>query len=116
MIDTQFNIPQATSIAIGIGVESPNAIAAGATPCPLTDASWDGWMYHSVQLVRINTDANPWFRMALADPGIIDSRAMRRLEDNDLFLALELDTDSGMSINVAYMFFLRFLVSESSKS
>jgi len=107
--------PQILMVGVGIGVAPPQSIATpGALPCPIADASWDGWMFLDVLPYAINTAGNPYLSLTDVAPSEIDTRAMRRLEDNDLFLAVQADTTSGEPLDAVYAFHLRFLVSDSS--
>jgi len=110
-------VPQSTFVGVGIGVATPEAIAqfaAGALPLPLSTAHWDGWMwidcYHYQQISAAGSTT-----LMFRPQGIIDSRAQRRLEDDHLFLALQLASTAGVEINVQYGVFLRWLQSESSR-
>jgi len=78
--------------AVGIGIVSAEAFAAGAAsvPGPFTDSDWDGWMYHT--FFNLNSSAG-----GLSAEGgqasqrlEIDSKAMRIFEDSEtLFGAIE---------------------------
>jgi len=100
-------------VAVGVGVESPQAIAGGATPCPLTDASWDGWMLHWYQVVR--PDWSTGFATNPV-PEVVDSKAMRELGDNCLFVAVEAaTTGTNFNYEVVVDVFYRWLLSLTSK-
>jgi len=104
---------QTTHVAVGIGVAPPEAIAAGigAVPLPYSDAHWDGWMW--IDFYPFSGDGpRPLNQLT---PNVIDSRAQRRLEDNHLYLALEMATTAGVVTNVGYQVDLRWLQSESSR-
>ncbi len=66
--------------AIGIGITTDEAIAVGVTavPGPITDDSWDGWLYHQYFDLRSTTatiaDGTNISRVVIE----IDSKAMRK--------------------------------------
>ena len=71
--------------AFGICVVSENAFGVGVTamPTPLTDASWNGWLYHHFFNVKVpgagligDRDASVRFT--------IDSKAMRKVKQTDV--------------------------------
>ena len=72
--------------AWAIGITTAVALAAGiaSMPTPLTDATWDGWLWHNFFDARaitatIGDGVNAFSCVARAE---IDSKAMRRLEDD----------------------------------
>jgi len=105
---------QATLVAAGIGVASPEAIAAGPTalPNPILDGDWDGWMWIDFVLVDVPGGVSILTPMLAVD-GTIDSKAQRRLEDNHLFFAITMQ--STVDVAGQYSAALRWLQSESSK-
>jgi hypothetical protein len=99
-------------VAWGIGLADAKAIAAGdiALECPITDASEDLWLAWGSTQLRA-TDYGELISGARLE---IDSRAMRRIEDRSVYLAVEAcSTDAGPSID--YAFDLRYLLQPSSK-
>jgi len=78
--------------AIGIGVFTNEAFASGAAaiPGPLTDADYDGWMYH--QFIDVHgitlTEADGSNAVVMVQAGEIDSKAMRIQEDSQTLLGL----------------------------
>jgi len=89
-------------MAAGLGIVTAEAFAAGAasTPGALTDADWDGWMWHSFWQVHGVTatigDAASSRAGVFRIP--IDSKAMRKFEDSEvLFGSLE-TSEEGVAI------------------
>lgn len=114
--------PGIVDVAVGIGVSPSQAITAGALPDPIENSEWDGWLVRRWTYFRLPTaagtvNAGSLFASIYTDNGIWDlsSRAMRRLEDNDLFLAISLGTDTGELVQVNYIFDLRQLFQQSAK-
>ncbi len=103
---------QQAYLGAGIGVAPPEAIAAGQVPCPVSDASWDGWLWHSVVPATLGSTR---LRVNEAPEPEIDSRAMRRLEDNLPYIAFEVITDAGVAVNFLYQVFLRFLLKPAGR-
>lgn len=114
--------------AIGIGVTNGEAIAANATPTPIDDSFWDGWIIRRWCYWRLPTPVGGANSFAIGagstldrtDTGVdavwnLDSRAMRRIEDNQLFLVVDLATDTGEAVVVNYVVDLRQLWSLSGK-
>jgi len=100
-------------VAIGIGVVSAEAAAVTAVPCPVTNASWDGWLYHSGMFTLVDGSSTliPQFNNVWTLG--VDSRAQRRLEDNHLVLIAELYAGEGPDVNVATL--LRWLLPDSGR-
>ena len=80
--------------AIGVAVVTSDAIAVGITavPDPVADAGWDGWLYHRFFDVHnisatLTDGANA---MSAHVQFEVDSKAMRKMGDNDtLFASVE---------------------------
>ena len=81
------------AVAMGFGIVTAEAFAAGVAsmPSPLTDANWDGWMWHKfVQVRSIAAAAADFNGLASVQNIDIDVKAMRILQsDNTLFGATE---------------------------
>ena len=76
--------------AVGIGVVSSAAFAAGiaSVPTPITEAAWDGWMWHKFFDIHGGSSAPVLFgdRNSIE----VDSKAMRKVSDEmTLFAAAE---------------------------
>lgn len=114
--------PGIVDVAVGIGVAPSQAITAAALPDPIEDAEWDGWLMRKWTYFRLPAAAAPFPPSFLGGSSTgdmsvwdLESRAMRRLEDNDLFMALSLGTDTGELIQVNYIFDMRQLFQQSAK-
>ncbi|WP_181246151.1 hypothetical protein [Clostridium diolis] len=102
-------------LAVGIGTESVNAIAALATPDPFFEAHWDGWLYHEWHHVYTGGYVPPNSE-AYSPEYVIDSRAQRRLEDDHLFVAVAVArANTTTAIGFRINFGLRWLLSDSSR-
>jgi hypothetical protein len=117
-VDYDVALVQVVQIGMGVGTAPPEAVAvAGALPCPLSDAYWDGWLWHSFYPF-----SNYPGRVTLTEPNEveIDSRGQRRLDDNVLFFSVEtlvVAADAGYlpsSLNVNWNF--RWLLSLSNRA
>ncbi len=105
--------PGTTHMAWGIGLADAKSVVAGAASleCPMLDASEDLWLAWGCTQLQAS-DAQ-WEQLT-ADRLVIDSKAMRRIEDKTVYLAVEVaSTDVGPS--VSYGFDLRYLLQPSSK-
>jgi hypothetical protein len=98
-------------VAIGIGVASNESISAGSTAVPnaVSDASWDGWLFHKV-LVSDNPG-----RLQLVEPveAEFQSRAMRKLNDDNLFLSIA--ATASLPVDIGVMVFVKWLLSLSPR-
>ena len=85
--------------AIGMGVFSSEAVAAGAAsiPGPQSDSDWDGWLYHQFFNVHfINATQTSGVNAAVGVVRIdIDSKAMRIQEDSQLLVGVIEQTENG---------------------
>ena len=87
-------------LAIGIGVQSEQAVAAGALPCPFTNASWGGWLLHWYSHLGREDVARSTYG---GERELIDSRAMRKVQEGDaVFLSLETPSTNVSSVNVSF--------------
>jgi len=77
----------AFKFAFGIGVTTSEAFAAGVASLklPLSDQTWEGWMWHSYGHVAASMlSAAGNFGPASVWRCPVDTKAMRKLEDNDI--------------------------------
>ena len=93
--------------ALGIGVVTASAFAIGVTavPTPLTDAGWDGWLYHEFFDVRAGdrTAGDSNWEAAIARY-TVDSKAMRKIEDEEktVFAVLEVVEQGTAQVEVSF--------------
>jgi len=93
-------------LAIGIGVQSQNAVTAGALPTPLSQAGWGGWLLHWV-----GQTGHQYTNDGLFDRELVDSHAMRKVQEGDaVFIAIE--TPNTNVSDLDYAFFGRMLFKE----
>ena len=102
--------------AIGIGLATTQAFAAGSAslPGPGTDPDWGGWIWHSYFYtfgVAAQSQGADVPRNAMADLRIpIDSKAMRKMDSNmTLFGVTETQTEMGTA-GMSYVADTRVLV------
>jgi len=88
--------------AVGIGLVTRAAFDAGiaSVPTPVTEMSWDGWLWHQVLSVHVGD-------ISLAPTGTsfqrldVDSKAMRKFDtDQILFAAIEVTEIGGATLDV----------------
>ena len=95
--------------AMGIGIVSDQALAAGAAsiPGPWTDSSWDGWFVHQFFAYRfeVTTDIG---RLIASISIPFDSKAMRKVGTNESVVIMV--ESQLVAFNAAVMF--RMLVKE----
>ena len=90
------------SFAMGIGIVSDRAFAAGgaSVPAPLTTVEWEGWLWHHMGagLAGLSTtEVAQGPSDAIRIP--IDSKAMRKVgSDETVFGAIELGTEVGTAV------------------
>jgi hypothetical protein len=106
------DIYQQAYLGAGIGVAPSAAIASGSVPCPVSDANWDGWLWHSVTPLSLGALRRG---ITQSPESMIDSRAMRRLDDNLPFIAFEVITDAGVAVNFLHTVHLRFLLKPAGR-
>jgi len=87
--------------AFGIAIASTAAVAAGigSVPTPLTEQTWEGWLYWSAFAVKgiTATTADGVNALAHYTKEIIDSKAMRKIgSDMSLYAAVDV-VEGGVS-------------------
>lgn len=114
--------PGIVDVAFGIGVSPTEAITAAALPDPINDSEWDGWLMRKWSYFRLpaavaGLGAAGSFNSVTDEDSVwnCSSKAMRRLEDNDLFCVFSLATDTGEAVQVNYIADLRQLFQQSAK-
>ena len=96
--------------AFGIAVATTAAIVAGAAavPTPISEQGWDGWLYwHAIQLISAGVvdgtavlDELQPNVMSFAQRIEIDSKAMRKIkEDESIYAVLEVQEDGASIMN-----------------
>jgi len=84
--------------AAGICVVSENAFNAGvaSVPAPLTDISWDGWLWHHQGGHITSLETTEVHRPTGAIEVVIDSKAMRKIKNTDVQIGvLQMGTEIG---------------------
>ena len=82
-----FGMANVTENAFGIGVT--------AVPAPLTDIGWDGWMVHHQGQVLARGAALKDGSPTESQRVIIDSKAMRKVHNTDVLMAVFETTEVG---------------------
>ena len=89
--------------AVGIAKVNGTAAALGITalPDPVTDSAWDGWWFHQYFGQKFQLGTNVGF----IEPGaggsyVIDSKAMRKFEDNDAIVIVAANGSASFGINI----------------
>jgi len=87
--------------AIGFCRVTEEAFNAGvaSVPSPITDADWDGWMYHRYFTLKASAAADltgPSSGVAIRLE--IDSKAMRKLALSDVLVAVVESVESGTAV------------------
>jgi len=90
--------------AIGIGIVSEAAFDGGITtvPTPITEMSWDGWLYHRV-FQQFSPVATASIGSAAFVDFDVDSKAMRKMGANEvLYAVIEMVEIGAASIDVFF--------------
>ncbi len=99
--------------AYGIGLVTTSAAQAGiaSIPTPLTEESWDGWMWHTYFDVRSSTAtiADGVNAFGAVSRTIIDTKAMRKFTNDMTLVGVTEVVESGAS-NVEFQGQARMLV------
>jgi len=84
---------QVIQLALGIGLCTTEAAAAGAVPLPFDNPQWDGWFVYMVMGLQPGGGGTG---SVLQTRSVIDSKAMRKIPSGQvLFLSTQLFTASG---------------------
>ena len=83
--------------AVGIGITTNDATAIGATavPGPITEMDWDGWLWHQFFDTRENVASGAAVDGISSLQYAIDSKAMRKLDENMAIFAMIERTEVG---------------------
>ena len=96
--------------AHGICIVSADANTAGAYPDPLTEDSYDGWIWHSFFTTYVpSTDAASRQHSRI----VIDNKAMRKLQESDVLVGLTEVAEVNDGSTLAVMALSRTLFLES---
>jgi len=80
-------------VALGVGLCTTEAAAAGAIPLPFDNPSWDGWFVYQVAGLQLFGGESTSTSLAEI---VIDSKAMRKIPSGQvLFLATQMFTANG---------------------
>ena len=81
--------------AVGIGIVSSAAFAAGvaSVPTPLSEEGWDGWLWHHYFNLHGGPDA-PGSHVRM----VIDSKAMRKFDSLDTIYGCTEQTETGVEV------------------
>ena len=99
--------------AIGIGKCTAAAFTAGilSVPTPVTEVSWDGWLWHSYFSVH-DADISRGPSTSVHQRIMIDSKAMRKFDGDEVLYAAIETTEIGTAI-LNVFFDTRMLVQDS---
>ena len=89
-LETAAAVGQGYQGAIGLGVVSENAFGVGITavPTPITDSTWDGWLYHRFFGVHRSLAATGAGEGSSQIRFEVDSKAMRKIPESDALIAV----------------------------
>jgi len=90
--------------AIGFAVVSEQAAAAGAAsvPGPITNADWDGWYAWAPILGRYEIESAVGFESHFGHPLMLDSKAMRKVNDNESLVIMVENAHATHGFTIAY--------------
>ena len=83
--------------AFGIGKATAAAFTVGVTaiPTPITEVAWDGWLYHRFISLHAPATVSAGVTPAVTERIEIDSKAMRKITDEEVFFAAVEFTEIG---------------------
>jgi len=86
--------------AVGICVVSEAAVSVGisAVPLPDSDAGWGGWLWHSYFAARLSFASSIGFQPNMLVLTVIDSKAMRKVGDEDRLIMVVQNSSSSHGI------------------
>ncbi len=89
--------------ALGFGIVSAQALAAGAgsIPGPYADAGWDGWFLHQFFSSRFES-VDQTGVLILSWEHLLDSKAMRKLRDDDAIVVMVESQSAAMRASVQF--------------
>ena len=90
--------------AVGIGIASSAAFTAGiaSLPTPLTEAAWDGWMWHRFFGCRGNGTSPDGVGLG-SFRAEIDSKAMRKVSDEMTMFAVAEVVETGTASMLIFL-------------
>ncbi len=94
-------VPQ-EQFAFGMGVTDVRSLVNGASPLPITDASWDGWMFlRQSSIAPLDSEGT-----------IVDVKSMRKIKSGDAFFVVGQGVagGGGTSFNGMWQLDLRILL------
>ena len=84
--------------AMGIGIVTLEAFTVGVTavPHPMSNIAWDGWLYHRFFSVHVGdkTAGDVAYQQTQFE---VDSKAMRKLKDDDVIMAVMQVVETGVA-------------------
>jgi len=91
--------------AIGIGKVQDEAFAAGvgSVPSPITEVSWDGWLYHQFFSLRAMTAVTadvPQANFGFFE-SVIDVKSMRKIDEQEDFVVVLEAIETGAAVGFA---------------
>ena len=100
---------ESTAWALGIGVvpEATASAGVGSLPTPITDANWDGWMYHRYGfLIAEHLLGTGEVAGELFERVEIDCKAMRKLSTDQVLVTVfeTLSLTTGFTVDVMHAF------------
>jgi len=86
------------AVAVGIGLVTAEAAAAGAVPLPYDNPDWDGWFYYETHGFEAYTTGLSGSTNGLRANWTIDTKAMRKIQGG-MVLALATQLVGGTAVN-----------------
>ena len=90
--------------AMGIGLVTREAFAAGATavPGPISEMDWDGWVYHTFFHVHVHATANIPQQAPASFSIAVDSKAMRKWSEGYVLVPVLEQVEHGTAVAEAW--------------
>ncbi len=103
-LNTATSINDGFTGAVGIGKVQDEAFQAGvgSVPSPVTESSWDGWLYHQFFEVRAlsTVEAELIASPASTFRRTVDVKSMRKVDDQENFILVMEAIEVGTAVGV----------------
>ena len=103
-LSDQVSVDEDQMGAFGICVVTAQAVSVGITaiPHPATDAAWGGWLLHTFFQSKLEVLSAVGIRPDIMHNMVLDSKAMRKVDEDERLVVVVENTDTGFGIRVGH--------------